>query len=343
MNRPARNGNTCRLMLLRTSLGIFCAFALNLAQPVSFAQHGGGGSGSHTGGGGGHSGPSVGSSAGLHAVASSHSGAQSHAVATSGGLYAGPHIWGGSKAGPSGSSVSVERFAAGNNVWQDPPGPHHSPTVNSAVSAGAGSTGQNNSVMEFGRPSAIPNAHRGPLLGANPISQAPRIYIPRPRHRFFGNDFFFFAGECFGGLFPGFCGSTLWWGPGHAWGPGCDPLFGCTGYGYPNYVPDDADQVQVQSNTPPHELGPFRWQDSPAGDSADMLAPSKPAATIYLKDGSSYGVTDYWLAGGELNYITNYGGRNSIPSERLDLERTVDENSALGVSFILSNKPTPRE
>jgi hypothetical protein len=273
-------------------------------------------------------------------MASSHSGAQSCGVTTSGGLSTGSHIWVGST--PV-SSVPVERFAAGNNLWQDPPAPHRAAMVLSAASAGNGGAGENGSVRTVGRPSVVPSEHRGPLRGANLISQAPRIFIPQPRHRFFGDDSFFFGGECFGGFFPGFCGSTLWWGAGYAWGPGCDPVLGCQGYGYPNYLTDDADQMQVQSDTPSQESGPFRWQDSYSGDSVERPAPPKPAATIYLKDGSSYGVTDYWLTGGELHYSTNYGGGNRIPSERLDLQRTVDENAALGVSFILSNKPTPRE
>ena len=91
------------------------------------------------------------------------------------------------------------------------------------------------------------------------------------------------------------------------------------------------------------EYGPFRWQGSPDRESADSQEASKPAATIYLKDGTSYGVTDYWLAGGSLHYVTNYGGENSIAVERLDLQRTVDENAALGVNFILSNQPSPRQ
>lgn len=356
MNRPARSGNTCRLILLKISFGVFCALVLNLASPALFAQHGGGG-GSHSGGGGGgshasgsahasgggHVGTSAASSTGVHVVASSHSGAQSHSVATSGGLSAGSHVWGGSRLGSFVSSAPVERFAAGNNVWQDPPPPHRTSMGNSAASPEQGSAVKTSSVMAVGRPAAISNGHRGPLLGMNQISQAPRIFIPRPRHRFFGDDFFFFGGGCFGGFFPGFCGSALWWGPGFAWGPACDPVLGCQGYGYPNNVTDDANQMQVQSDTPSQEFGPFRWQESASADSSELQAPPKPAATIYLKDGSSYGVTDYWLTGGELHYVTNYGGENSIPAERLDLQRTVDENAALGVSFVLSNQPIPRE
>jgi hypothetical protein len=114
---------------------------------------------------------------------------------------------------------------------------------------------------------------------------------------------------------------------------------GCAGYGYPNYGLVASDNMRVESDTPSQEYGPFRWQDSTPGDSAYASDASKPAATIYLKDGSSYGVTDYWLTGGELHYVTNYGGENSIPAERLDLQRTVDDNAALGVNFILSNQP----
>jgi hypothetical protein len=62
-----------------------------------------------------------------------------------------------------------------------------------------------------------------------------------------------------------------------------------------------------------------------------------------LKDGTSYGVTDYWLSGGSLHYVTNYGGENRVVADRLDLQRTVDANAANGVSFILSNEPAPRE
>jgi hypothetical protein len=241
--------------------------------------------------------------------------------------------------------MHVERFAAGNNVWQDPPSARGGSLMNSTTSKGASAAPQKNSVVASSRPSVAPAATRGPRFGNTQTPRPPIIFIPR-HHRHFDNDnFFFFGGGCFGGFFPGFCGSSLWWGSGYAWGPGCDPVLGCTGYGYgyPNYGLDSYNNLQVESDTPSEEYGPFRWQDSPAGDSAYSSDASKLAATIYLKDGSSYGVTNYWLTGGELHYITNYGGENSIPADRLDLQRTVNENAALGVNFILSNQPAPRQ
>lgn len=365
MKLPAQHRNANHLNRWRISFAIVCSILLSLAPRPVFAQHGGGGSGggSHGGGssGGGHSGggshasggshsgtaggrtstSNGGSSGGVHGVSASHSG--SRTVAASNAPYGGSHIWIGQGGGSSIASMPVERFAAGNNIWQDPPSARPSSLANSNTAAIANAASQKGSVVASTRPFVPPAAPRGPLFGNAQTLRPPVVFIPQPRHRFFDNDFFF-GGGCFGGFFPGFCGSSLWWGPGSAWGPGCDPVLGCTGYGYPNYgldAPDDAQmQLEMQSR---EEYGPFRWQDSPAGGSSDSAEASKPPATIYLKDGASYGVTDYWLADGNLHYITNYGGENSIPVERLDLQRTVDENTTLGVSFILSNQPAPRQ
>lgn len=200
---------------------------------------------------------------------------------------------------------------------------------------------------------SLPASTRGPLIESTPRPVPPHIFPPRVRRPFFGNNFLFLGGGCYGGFFPGFCGSSLWWGPGFYWGPGCDPYAGCAGYGYgyPNYMTGAQDDMQVQSDTPSQENGPFGWRHSPGlevppeseSDPTDASVASKPAATIYLKDGTSYGVTDYWLSGGSLHYVTNYGGENRVVADRLDLQRTVDANAANGVSFILSNEPAPRE
>ena len=397
MNLSAQVRNRSRLTIFKFSFVIVCAFMLSLAPETLLAQHAGGGGGSHGGGssagshsggtghasGAGHSGPAAGSSSGsggssadvssggMHAGGASVGATHSSIAAanSSNAPYAGSHIWADPRAGSSVSSAPVERFAAGNNVWQDPPSARGGATVNSATSAKTSVVGANHAVTPRTRPSIVVGPHqsqhaesndrlllthrpttsvRGPLFGATQTPRPPIVFLPQPRHRSFSNNFFFFSGGCFGGFFPGFCGSSFWWGPGYAWGPDCDPVLGCTGYGHPNYVSDDADQMQVHSDTlPREEYGPFQWQESPAPDStvdlASALAASKSPATIYLKDGSSYGVTDYWLSGGELHYVTNYGGENSISLERLDLQRTVDENAALGVSFILSNQPAPRQ
>ena len=63
------------------------------------------------------------------------------------------------------------------------------------------------------------------------------------------------------------------------------------------------------------------------------------AAVLYLKDGSSYAVTDYWLADGKVHYITSYGGENAVDQNDLDLQRTVNENAAQGLTFTLRPGP----
>jgi len=70
-----------------------------------------------------------------------------------------------------------------------------------------------------------------------------------------------------------------------------------------------------------------------------------PVLVLYLRDGSGYGVTDYWLANGMLNFETTYGAEKSIPLDQLDVQRTVDQNAANGVYFTLSpsrTKPMPK-
>jgi hypothetical protein len=60
---------------------------------------------------------------------------------------------------------------------------------------------------------------------------------------------------------------------------------------------------------------------------------------IYLADGTNYAVTSYWLAAGELHYVTSYGGENAVPIAQIDLQRTVDANAEQGVPFTL--RPSP--
>jgi hypothetical protein len=60
---------------------------------------------------------------------------------------------------------------------------------------------------------------------------------------------------------------------------------------------------------------------------------------LYLKDGSSFAVSDYWLADGKLHYLTSYGGDNAVDESQVDLQRTVNENASRGVDFSLKPQP----
>ncbi len=155
--------------------------------------------------------------------------------------------------------------------------------------------------------------------------------------------------ELFGGFFFGFDWET-------SAVAGCDPTwsFGCdalgdrignnlgyeddAGAGGGSYSGDDStaeapavDEDQV-TNT---------WVDPPAvaTHAPAEAAAEKTGAVLYLKNGSAYAVTNYWVAGGKVHYETSYGGGNSVELGDLDFQRSVDANAARGVDFTL--RPAP--
>jgi len=69
------------------------------------------------------------------------------------------------------------------------------------------------------------------------------------------------------------------------------------------------------------------------------VADTTPTVLLYLKDGTLYPASDYWLADGKLHYRVNYGGENAVALDQVDLQKTVDENAKRGVHFSL--KPNP--
>src|SRR5580704_2942270 len=73
---------------------------------------------------------------------------------------------------------------------------------------------------------------------------------------------------------------------------------------------------------------------------AGNVAGSAPAALIYLKNGTTQSVTDYWLQGGRLHYTVNYGASSTLKLKEVDWQRTVDENARRGVHFLLKPHPS---
>lgn len=328
---------------------LFFAATLALAPAPAFAQHGGGGGGGSHGGGGGMGGGSHGGgSGGGHATSSAGSSA-AHAPASSGNAgtgsatHTGTATSGTTTSGntvPSGNPAPT-RFAAGNNTWQEPParGVHGATTM---------PTGTN-------------------VRGA--VAAAPRAavaHIPIVPRRPIGFSPFF---PFYPGFYPGF-GFGFGFGGGFygAFGP-CDPFWGCYGYGFNGGIGygyyggsfgsgygADLNYSGAQDNGPSDDMA-----QSPDGMPSLLAAPetsveqeaanpgpaAKPVtAVLYLKDGSSYAVTDYWLADGKIHYVTSYGGQNVIDQNALDLQRTVNENATQGLTFTLrpaSNDTNPQQ
>ena len=70
------------------------------------------------------------------------------------------------------------------------------------------------------------------------------------------------------------------------------------------------------------------------------VAASRPTVLIYQKDGTIYAASDYWISGGKLHYMVNYGGEGAVELDQVDFQRTVDENAKLGVQFVLKSNPS---
>jgi len=64
-----------------------------------------------------------------------------------------------------------------------------------------------------------------------------------------------------------------------------------------------------------------------------------PVTLLQLRDGSMYGLTEYWVEGDDLHYFTTYGGEDSVPIGHIDYEKTVKLNADRGVDFVLRPKP----
>jgi hypothetical protein len=342
------------------ALGCFAAFAfaatLALAPLPTFAQHGGGGGGgSHGGGGGGGGSHAGGASGGSHAASapSGHSGAAAGHPAGAGSTAnaaSGNHWWNpfhgtgtsSSSVQPAGSGVTAssdhpvaERFAGNNNTWQEPPatGVHGSTAARvTNTTKGIASTPR----------AAIAGPPHVPVLPRRPVGYFP--YYPFYPYPGFGFGFGFGGGFGFG-----------------AFGP-CDPFWGCYGYGYgyggggigygyyggsfssDNGYGADLSYSGSQDASPSQEPNPSLYAQAPETSQEQQTATAGPterhvAAVLYLKDGSSYAVTDYWLADGKVHYITSYGGENAVDQKDLDLQRTVNENAAQGLTFTLRPGP----
>jgi len=169
--------------------------------------------------------------------------------------------------------------------------------------------------------------------------------------------------------------NPFWWGPYWGFGYPYYPYYGLYGYpyyGYPGYSIgySDPNYSSSNQNIDQNSNGDYSFSannnlgvaapgttdnssinndngalDLPLENSENTnpvtgnVAASTPTALIYLKDGTTYAASDYWLQGGQLHYTVNYGGESTLNMDEVDLQRTVDENARRGIRFSL--KPNP--
>jgi hypothetical protein len=170
----------------------------------------------------------------------------------------------------------------------------------------------------------------------------------------------------FGWGWPGFYGyDPFWYGSYSGFGYPYDPGSGYSGYSVTNSDPDYSSSNQnfvggysfsANNNLAVAAPGTMMNDYSSASNDNDNLQPalqgsgdanpvggsvagSAPTALIYLKNGTTYSVTDYWLQGGQLHYTVNYGAASTLKMKEVDLQRTVDENARRGIGFSLRPHP----
>ena len=81
-------------------------------------------------------------------------------------------------------------------------------------------------------------------------------------------------------------------------------------------------------------------QEEPRSFASSLANVEEPIALLQLLDGSMYGLSRYWVEGTNLHYVTDYGGENKIPLERIDFARTAELNAERGLQFDLTKKST---
>lgn len=286
------------------------AFAaiFGLAPHLALAQHGGGGhaGGGHVGGSGSHSAPAR--SAPASAPARAPVTSSPYAVA-SGSPY-----------------VSSVRVFSGHNVWQDPKTafPNSRNMALRFAKTPIGSSNQN------------PNS---PFLGNRPLRRFPPFppFFPG----FWGGPFFGFGL----GLGPGW---GLGWDqcdPGWGWGytSFCEPNNYTYGYYGPDaYLPPPPPPGEYEPEYPqPSEEGGYLYEAPPSEIPGSNEEQNHFEVVIYLRDGTVYLVSDYWLSGGELHYTLSDGNEYGIDMSQVDLQKTVDVNAKRGIHFTLRNSPDP--
>ena len=223
----------------------------------------------------------------------------------------------------------------------------------------AGAAGHPSTGPRMGAPHSAPISRPG---GAGPQGVGPRGVVTRgmgprvpgphmggvgPRGVRFrlgaGNVFrshiFFGAPIDRAGLGFRFGGSVLfnsahWWPPtcapslGWAWGWGFNCYFApYYGFGFENYV-----------SVPMYENSVYLYGYGQEG--RDLI-------WIYLKDGTVYEVTDYWVVNGQLHFSTieddpTKAVEHAIPYDELDVQKTSYVNTHRGFRMVLRDEPWPQ-
>jgi hypothetical protein len=98
--------------------------------------------------------------------------------------------------------------------------------------------------------------------------------------------------------------------------------YGFGGYGLGNYV------VPQVYESPAYFYG---------GEGRDLI-------WLYLKDGTGYGATDYWVVNGQMHYSMaeddpTKPAEHVVPLDDVDLQKTIDVNTRRGFRMVFRDEP----
>lgn len=139
-----------------------------------------------------------------------------------------------------------------------------------------------------------------------------------------------------------FFGVGFGWGFHSAYWPNCGPFlswyYECSGF-LPAYY--------YGFGSTAYPSGPENWQPQLEIQNQPIYfygEENSQYVKLFLKDGTVYNVTDYWLVNGELHFkiLTENGAKlveQVIDFVQLDLQKTIDVNTARGFRFVLRNEP----
>jgi hypothetical protein len=202
---------------------------------------------------------------------------------------------------------------------------------------------------------------------APPPNSVPKVLHSQPKNRFIfrhGNGFFrqrgafSFAG-CFYGWFDLHFGFDDDWNCRNdaffvdpfffGWSSGpllYGPAFGSKTWFEGGMAPESTVGFPAEANPAYPPIHSDATNETPhfggATSSPNDMKAERPVTLLQLRDGSMYGLTDYWVKAGELHYTTTYGGQDLIPLKRIDFEKTVRLNAERGVPFALPPESVPR-
>jgi hypothetical protein len=185
---------------------------------------------------------------------------------------------------------------------------------------------------------APPIGHFGAAPGTGALlryrGRPIRPLPPPPVYPFYGYPFFF-GGPFYYGFGPGWGFNSCWWWANcdlyWLWGYGSNswsPYSYGYGSGYDGYA--SGNYIGAAPSTPT-----YAYPVTYGGDRADL-------PKLYLKDGTVYTVTDYWVVDDELHFTVREEGKmveHNIAFDDLDLQRTIDMAKHRGFLFVLRDEP----